>query len=155
MKHITEKFHDSRSIADMIEESNVNEGLKDIFKKAKDMFKKAWQYLKGVVVNVGSYFLPVDADGNIEPAITPMTAGKAYKDGVINKASTFVKLGAAESKIVGFKSNSSDAAKLYGSGNSLAYWKTLVKENQEKIAATINEVKMQNEDPEAKYNVIC
>ena len=84
-----------------------------------------------------------------------MTAGKAYKDGVINKVSTFVKLGTTESKIVGFKSNTSDAKKLYGSGNSINYWSTIVKECQEKIDVTVNEVKMQNEDPEAKYNVIC
>lgn len=152
MKHITEKFHDSRSIADMIEESNVNEGLKDIFKKAKDLFKKAWQYLKGVVVNVGNYFLPVNENGDVEPAITPMTAGVANKRGATGP-NTLVCLASAEAKIAGVKNSASKALDFY-KGGSIAYWDSLLNENQFSDEVVINEAKIQNDDAEAKYNVI-
>ena len=154
MKHITEKFENSRSISDLVEESRIDEGLKDIFKSLKEKFKKVVKYLKGLVVNVGSYFLPVDDEGNIQPAITPPTAGQAYKDGAINKSSTYVAMGKDESKIVNQKLNRKQAEALYGSGNSLQYWKRSVKECLEKSGKSINEVRMQNTDPEAKYNVI-
>ena len=154
MKNISEMFEDSRSMADVYNESQIDEGLKDILKKVKEKFKKVFNYLKGIVVKAGSYFLPVDDEGNIQPAITPMTSGQAYKDGAINTNSTFVALGKDEAKIVGYKANLSSAKKLYGSGNSIQYWNRMLKEALERNENIINEVKMQNEDPEAKYNVI-
>lgn len=155
MKNISEMFEDSRSMAEVYNESQIDEGLKDILKKVKEKFKKVFNYLKGIVVKAGSYFLPVDDEGNILPAITPMTAGQAYKDGAINTSSTFVALGKDEAKIVGYKANLSAAKKLYGPGNSIQYWNRMLKEALERNENIINEVKLQNEDPEAKYNVIA
>lgn len=154
MKNISEMFNDSRSISQLVNEGQIDEGMKDLLKIVKEKFKKAFNYLKGLVVKVGSYFLPVDNEGNVMPAITPMTSGQAYKDGLINKASTFVALGQNESKIVSYKAKLDDAKKLYGSGNTLQYLKRMLKESLERNENLINEVKMANEDPEAKYNVI-
>lgn len=154
MKNISEMFNDSRSISQLVNEGQIDEGMKDLLKIVKEKFKKAFNYLKGLVVKVGTYFLPVDNEGNVMPAITPMTSGQAYKDGLINKASTFVALGQNESKIVGYKAKLADAKNLYGSGNSIQYWKRMLKESLERNENLINEVKLANEDPEAKYNVI-
>ncbi len=132
----------------------VNEGLKDMLKNLKKKFKEAWQWVTGLVVKLtGSYWCPADDDGNVLNAISPLTAGQAMKDGSIKKDSTFVALGKKAAKIVGFKANKMDATKLYGSGNSISHWQTLIKEAEENDIP-INEVKMANEDPQAKYNVV-
>ena len=162
MRRIQECFGDARSIKDMItiEESVVNEGLKDWFKAVKDKFKQAFEYLKGIVAKFGTYFLPVDKDGNVMPAISPLTAGQAYKDGHIKSASTCVVLDKKGAKITGCNTKHEDALKLYGSGDSRSYWKRALKECEElkyiysEGTEKINEVKLQNQDPEAKYNVI-
>lgn len=153
MKNIKECFDNTRSISDMINEGRIDEGLKDWFNNVKLKFKQAWQYLRGVISKFGTYFVPVDNEGNILGAITPPTAGQAFKEGLINKDSTFITLDREASKIVGFKTKLNDVLKLYGSGNSLKYWSVLESEiNDEDI---INEVKLQSEDPEAKYSRIC
>lgn len=159
MRQIQESFSNTRSIVDCINEERIDEGFKDFLKSIKNKFKAAFAYLKGVVAKLGVYFLQVDQDGNTLPAISPLTAGQAYKDGLIKSDSTFVLLDKAGQKITGLKTKHADAAKLYGSGNSLAYWKRGIKEcqairdinsdNQE-----INEVKLHNSDPQAKYNII-
>lgn len=162
MKNIQESFEGIRSIADIIEaqsEEQLNEGLKDWFKAVKDKFKKAWEYLKGVVVKLGTYFVPVDENGEVMPAITPMTAGQAYQDGLIDSNSTCVILDKKSAKIVGANAKYEDALKLYGSGDSRQYWLKSLKECQEikninSESKNINEVKLQNSDPEAKYNII-
>lgn len=188
MKNIQESFKNIRSISDMMEfETPVNEGLKDILKTIKNKFKAAWEYLKGVVVKIGTYFLPVDSNGEIMPAISPLTAGSAYKEGLINTDSTCVVLDKAGAKITGCNTKYEDTLKLYGSGDSRQYWKKMLKEGDQtqEIATVIenymkdlaercpdlleeteesryikseleniNEVKLQNSDPEAKYNII-
>ena len=154
MKNITECFNETLSISQILESENVNEGLKDILKAVQAKFKKAFAYLKGIVVKFGSYFIPTDANGDPMNAISPLTAGQAYKDGAINKASTLVCLSKEGSKIVGLGTNPESAQKLYGSGNSIKYWQRMIKECEENSEATINEVKMHTEDPEAKYNII-
>lgn len=156
MKNIKECFTNTMSIH---EQSQINEGLKDILKVVKSKFKSVFEYLKGVVAKFGVYFLPVDAEGNTMNAISPLTAGQAYKDGYINTSNTCVVLDKIGSKIVGLKTKYDNAKELYGTGNSIAYWRRGLKEcedlkyinsNNEKI----NEVKLQNEDPQAKYNII-
>lgn len=160
MKNIQESFFESKTLQEIVEGQMVDEGFKEFIKSVKDKFKQAFEYLKGVVAKFGVYFLPVDKDGNTMNAISPLTAGQAYKDGFINTASTVVVLDRAGSRITGLKTKYDDAAKLYGSGNSLTYWRRALKEcqeirdinmvNEEKV----NEVKLQNEDPQAKYNVV-
>ena len=154
MKNITECFNETLSISQILESESVNEGLKDILKTVQAKFKKAFAYLKGIVVKFGSYFLPTDANGDPMNAISPLTAGQAYKDGAINKASTLVCLNKEGSKIVGLGTNPEAAEKLYGSGNSIKYWRRMIKECEENSGMPINEVKMHTEDPEAKYNII-
>lgn len=160
MKNIQECFNEVTPLATHMEYATMNEGFKDWLKAIKDKFKQAWAYLKGVVAKFGTYFLPVNDQGEVLPAISPLTAGQAYKDGSINKSSTVVIMDREGAKIVGLKTSSADALALYGSGDSRAYWRKALKEcqdlkdinsvNEEKI----NEVKLQNEDPQAKYNVI-
>ena len=161
MKNIQEKFEGIQSITEYINdnmEPNVNEGLKDIFNAVKSKFQKAWEYLKGIVVKAGSYILPVNDNGEVIPAITDLTPGQAYKDGMIDKRSTFVKMDKAGAKITGCNTNFDDALKLYGEfakGNSLKYFKTIKESAELNPDNIVNEVKLQNQDPEAKYNVIC
>lgn len=155
MRHIVESFRDTRSIADLVNESRVDEGLRDVLKRIKDKFKQAWQYLRGIVTKIGTYFLAVDDDGNILPAITPLTAGSAMKEGLISKTSNFVKLSKEGERITGYKSKLEDAVKLYGSGNSIKYWDRMITECEQLYGEQmVNEVKMRAEDPEAKYNVV-
>ena len=161
MKNIQEKFEGTQSLSEYINdkiEPNVNEGLKDIFNIVKSKFKKVWEYMKGIVVKAGSYILSVDDNGDVIPAITPLTAGQAYVDGSINRNSTFVKLDKEGAKITHCNTNFDDALKLYGQfakGNSLKYYRS-IKESAEELNPDkiVNEVKLQNQDPEAKYNVI-
>lgn len=164
--------------------SQIDEGLKDIIANLKKKFKQVWDYLTGLVAKVsGSYWLAVDDSGELLPAISPLTAGQAYADGNINKVSTVVVMGRKGRKITGCTTKKQDAKALYGSGNSIAYWKRMIgesvdadknqeiiqeyftkyygeegwKEIQEKTKETkqiLNEVKLQNSDPQAKYNVV-
>ena len=160
MKNIQESLENVRGISEYIKtDAQINEGLKDWLKAVKDKFKKAWQYLKGIVVKLGTYFLPVDSEGNILPAISPLTAGSAYNDGLIDTNSTCVVLDKNGAKITGCNTKYEDALKLYGSGDSRQYWLKGLKECQEirninSESENINEVKLQNSDPEAKYNII-
>ena len=160
MKNIQESFFESRTLQEVVEGQMVDEGFKEFIKSVKDKFKQAFEYLKGMVAKFGVYFLPIGNDGDTMNAISPLTAGQAYKDGFIKTDSTCVVLDRVGSRITGLKTKYDDAIKLYGSGNSLVYWRRALKEcqdlkdinlvNEEKI----NEVKLQNEDPQAKYNVI-
>lgn len=160
MKNIQESFFESRTLQEVVEGQMVDEGFKEFIKSVKDKFKQAFEYLKGMVAKFGVYFLPIGNDGDAMNAISPLTAGQAYKDGFINTSNTCVVLDRAGSRITGLKTKYDDTIKLYGSGNSLVYWRRALKEcqdlkdinlvNEEKI----NEVKLQNEDPQAKYNVI-
>lgn len=160
MENIRESFKMTKSLEEHMQGELIDEGLKEIFQTIKSKFKQAYEYLKGIVAKFGVYFLPVDNEGNTLNAISPLTAGQAYKDGYINTSSTCVVLDKAGARITGLKTKFDDAKKLYGSGNSLQYWRRALKEcqdlkdinsvNEEKV----NEVKLQNEDPQAKYNVI-
>jgi hypothetical protein len=128
--------------------------LKDLFNVIKNKFKRAYQYLKGIVAKVGTYFVTFNSNGEIEPCISPLTAGQAYKDGLIDKRNTLVILDKEGSKIVGLNTKLEQAKSLYGPGNSLKYWRQL-RESSEGQKANVNEVKLHNEDPQAKYNIIC
>lgn len=160
MKDIRNSFIYTKSISESIQSGDqevVNEGIKEIFQAVKNKFKQVFEYLRGVVVKLGTYFLPVDDQGNILRAISPLTSGQAYKDGLIDKNNTCVVLDKKGARMVGLNTKLSDAYALYGSGNSLSYWRKALKECQELRdlkGDVVNEVKLHNEDPQAKYNII-
>lgn len=162
MKHITESLNEIQGITPYLKgEENINEGLKEIFAAVKSKFKQAFLYLKSVVAKFGTYFIPTDENGNLMNAISGLTPGSAYVDGSIDKRSTFVKMDKEGAKITGCKTKFDDAKKLYGAGNSIAYWSQLLNENADseyeaivESAKTINEVKLHTDDPEAQYNII-
>ena len=126
MRKITECFEDRKTIAELIEQEQVDEGLRDFFALVKRKFKGAVKYLKGIVAKFGSYFVPIDKTGNIMPCVSPLTAGQAYKDGEINKSSTFIHMDGEGARITGCKNDPKDALKLptYAKyeGNSLKYY---------------------------------
>jgi hypothetical protein len=160
MKNITEKFNDRLSISQMIDhnemEANLDESLKDVFKSVKDKFKQVWQWIRGLVVKIGTYVLPVSNEGEVQPAITPMTAGVAYKEGVAKDDFTFVYNSKEAAKISGLRSNLKDALGLIKDGKTetFKYWQEIY-ESSTPDKANVNEVKMHTEDPEAKWNIIC
>ena len=162
MKHIREHIKQITPISYYMGENEmVDEGLKEIFSTLKTKFKQVFSYIKNVVVRFGTYFLPTNENGDLLPVISPLTAGAAYKDGSINKKSTFVHLDKEGSKIVGLSNSFKDALKLYTKESAIKYWDRLIKENTESDYAnivesfkTVNEVKLHTEDPEAKYNII-
>jgi hypothetical protein len=163
MKNITEKFNDRLSISQMIEQenmsANLDESLKDVFNVVKSKFKQVWQWVRGLVVKIGTYVLPVSNDSEIQPAITPMTAGVAYREGLAKDDHTFIYNSKDAAKISGLRTNPKDALGLLG-GNSkndtFKYWAEQygVFEGSENHKANVNEVKMHTEDPEAKWNII-
>ena len=162
MKDIRESLGKIQDITPYLKgEERIDEGLKEIFNSIKAKFKQAILYLKNVVAKFGTYFVGIGDDGKVLPAVSDLTPGSAYADGSINKKSTFVKMDKEGAKITGCKTKFDDAKKLYGSGNSIAYWSQLLKENDEteyeticESAKTINEVKLHTDDPEAQYNII-
>lgn len=158
MKNILEALEDVQSLSDFIndqKELQIDESLRDIIQALKKRFKQVWDYLHGLVVKLtGSYWCPIDDDGNVMNAISPLTAGQAYKDGAINKNSTLVVMDSKAKKITGCNTKAKDAIKLYGSGNSIKYWERAIHECEQISGKTINEVKLHTEDSQAKYNVL-
>jgi len=161
MKNITEKFNDRLSISQMIDQesmvANLDEGLKEVFAAVKDKFKQVWQWARGLVVKIGTYILPVTEEGEMLPAITPMTAGVAYREGIAKDDFTFVCNSKEASKISGLKTSPKDALGLLGKdgkADTFKYWESLY-ESVDPSKANVNEVKMHTEDPEAKWNIIC
>ncbi len=159
MKDIKESLMEIQGICDFLaeqQEEQIDEGLKDIINSLKKKFKQVADYLFGLVAKLtGSYWCPVDDNGNVYNCISPLTAGQAYKDGAINKASTLVAMGRKGRKLTGCSTKPIDAKKLYGSGNSIKYWEKAINECEEiKSQIPINEVKMHTEDPAAKYNIV-
>lgn len=160
MKDILESLSEVQGLVDYLDdqrEEYIDEGLKDIIASLKRKFKQVVNFLTGIVAKLtGSYWCPVDDNGQVLNAISPLTAGQAYKDGAINKASTVVCMNNAGRKITGCACKPKDAKSLYGSGNSLDYWKSgpLNEDTSDASTNTINEVKMHTEDPQAKYNVV-
>jgi hypothetical protein len=153
MKEIKESLIEIQDITQYLKGEQVDEGLKEVFNYVKNKFKKAFMYLKGVVVKAGSYILPVE-DGIVMPAISPLTAGQAMVDGFINKGNTAIILDKEASKLTGCKMGRKDALAVYGDGDSRAYWKRMVSESVNNDDETINEVRLERQDVEAKYNVI-
>lgn len=171
MKDIRQCFENMKDITPYLKkDESVNEGLKDILNIIKTKIKNVFTYLKGIVAKFGSYFVPMTDDGLVMPAVSPLTAGAAYVNGDINTSNTFVKMDKEGARITGCKTNFDDALKLYGGGNSINYWRQLLNESVESEEVynaileyfnnyqvadedMINEVKLQHEDPEAKYNV--
>ena len=154
MKDIRESLVEIQDITPYLQGEKIDEGVKDIFSWLKTKFKKVFWYLKDVVVKVGSYILPTE-DGIVLPAISPLTAGQAMADGLINKGNTAILLDKTAQKLTGCKMTAKDAIALYGSGDSRAYWKRMLKECEELNPDNfVNEVRLERQDAEAKYNVI-
>lgn len=168
MKKITDFTESVPSIMANVNEGSFTAKLKELGKVVKEKFTKAVQMVFGWVAKIGkgSYWCPVDSEGHIQPAINPITAGEAYRSGEIDKSTTFVQLGKVESAAINFKTSRKDAYNLYGKGNTLDYLRRMVKEEQTSALPQVleelgwitkeqlNEVKLQNEDPLAKYNVL-
>ena len=159
MKSIKECFNESNNsitnyMLNKLEEGRINEGLFDFFSKAKRKFKDVIKTVSGLFLKVRGYFLTLSDDGQVLPMNSPLNAGAAYKNGAIDKSNTLVVLGPEESKIVGINTKIDQAYKLYGSGNSLQYWRQLIKESYENDEEMINEVKLTHDDISAVYNTI-
>jgi hypothetical protein len=166
MKDIKESFNGVQGITPYLKGERIDEGLKDIFKMVKDKFSKAFIYLKSVVAKIGTYFLPTDPEGNVLPAISPLTAGQAYADGIVDRSSTLVVMDKEGAKITGCKTSFKDALKLRGGrGNSIKYWVSIneaeqnpeianVLENYINNFNSINEVQLRALDPQAEYSRI-
>lgn len=166
MKNIVESLNEIQSITPFIKNEKIDESLKDFIQGLRNKFKEVWNYLKTVVVRVGCYFWPVDDEGNIMPAITPLTAGKAYASGLINKAKTFVYLDKEGQRITGCKANLDKAFEIYGDEqNPWVYFrrvlprrrnvkKLLENNNTESIDTILNEAKIESNDPQAVKNKI-
>lgn len=162
MRNIKESLNEIQGITPYLKGEKIDEGLKEIFNTVKSKFKQVFIYLKSVVAKFGTYFLGTDPDGNVLPAITPLTAGAAYVDGSINRDSTLVVMDKEGAKITGCKTKFRDALKLKGSGNSIKYWMEINESEQDPEIAnvvesyinTVNEVQLRSLDPEAEYNRI-
>lgn len=167
MRNIQESFVGVQPLTDYLQselDNHVDEGLRDAIDRVKDKLGKlarqvvAWG--KGIVAKLQTWWMVTDEEGNILPCSTPMTAGQAYNDGLINKKSTFVSLGKTSGKLVGRTEAFTGALKMYPS--TLEWWKWLSKRavresNEEEFKSQfqqIDEVQMANTDPQAKYNVI-
>lgn len=156
-RQLKELVQEQMTLTEFLSKPSVNESLssalKSAFAWAKSKFKQVVAYLSGVVARVGgSYWLPINEDNQVEPAISPLTAGQAYKDGAIKKNNTYVQMGSEGQRVIGLRPNPAAATKVYGSGNSLAYWKSMgIKESLDENGKPINEVKLESEDPEAEF----
>lgn len=162
MKNIQDLYSSQYTVLDRITESLVEESLKeklsDIFNTVKDgigkVADKIIQGAKNVFAKFKCYLIPVSTDGNLLSTVGGETCGLAYKDGMIDKGSTFVHMDKDGERLTNLKNSTREALKMYGSGNSIQYWNSLIKESQE-AGRPINEVKIGSDDPQAKYNKIC
>lgn len=176
MLKIQESLTNVRPIVDYLNDSQtVDEGLKDTLSKVKNVLgnlaSRVITWAKGLVAQVQNWFMVVDEDGKILPCSTPLTMGNAWKKGLIDKTSTFVGMGKESGKLVGTSEPFSNAAKNYPdtlsvwrriaskmtfeSRNEEAFIQSLCESNSYETDQMLNEVRMANQDPQAKYNVIC
>lgn len=154
------------SLADKITFGEIDEGLKDVLQLVKKKFKQVWQYMKGLVVKLGDYFVtPVDTEGRPEPVILPPTMGFAYKAGAINKETTFIHLSGEDAKVCGLRNSLKDALNLSAYSqykDKMDYIKAFagnlkesqidnvianLKEEEVSDLANLNEVKLEADDP--------
>ena len=166
MKNIVESLNEIQDITPYLKNEKVDESLKDLLQSVRNRFKEAWNYLKSVVVRVGCYFWPVDSEGNIRPAVSPLTAGKAYASGLINKAKTFVHLDKEGAKITGCNTKLDDAFGVYGDEqNPWTYFRRLLPTKKglynvyesadySTFEEILTEAKIESNDPQAKKNKI-
>ena len=175
MKSIQECFSESLSLKDSIKQNRVDEGLKDALNVIKRKFKQVFNLALGIFAKIGHYFATVTDDGLVLPVNAPVNLGSAYSSGMVDKSNTLVVLPKDESRASKLNTKLEDAFKLYGKGNSIDYWRRMFNESQQNSLATINEnncssdyvrefiktysspineVKLEAEDPEAKWNRI-
>ena len=179
MRSIQESFSNSKSIKELIEESSVNEGrfgdaIKGLADAAGKLFKKVFNVFGKMFAKIGNYVASITEDGAVLPVNSPINAGVAYSKGYVNKNNTLVVLPREEAKEAGLNSKIEQAFKLYGPGNSLQYWRRMVAESIDnrnanvredysryvedfidEYANSINEVKLEADDPEAVYNRVA
>lgn len=167
MKNIVESLNEIQDITPYLKKEKVDEGLKDLLLSVRDKFKEAWTYLKNVVVRVGCYFWPVDNEGKIRPAITPLTAGKAYTSGLINKGKTFIHLDKDGAKLTGCNTTLEEADSIYGDEvNPWVYFRRVLPKMRGKfnifesnndltsMEEIITEAEIASKDPHASKNKI-
>ena len=91
MKNISDVYVNNASVEERINESMLNEGLKDYLSKAlaaaKEKLSQAAdaiiQAAKGVYAKFKYYIIPIDDEGQLLPTVGGYTCGAAYKDGQI------------------------------------------------------------------------
>lgn len=176
MKDISNYVYESQGLVSFIQDNSdiqVDEGLRDIFNTLKAKFKKVVQFVFGFVARLTGnqpYWCPVDDKGDVLSANSYLTAGQAFADGLIDIANTIVVMSNSGRRVTGCKGKPEDANKLYGEGNSLAYWGSLLKESKidindpnlssilesynDNFSKLINEVKLHTDDPQARGNVV-
>lgn len=180
MKNIKECFSQSKSIVEFLHgtlDNIIDEGINDWVNKVKNklgnLAGKVIAYAKGIVTRIQNWYMVTDEEGEILPCSTPLTMGAAWKEGLINKESTFVGMGKESGRLVDTSEPFTNALKMYPSTKE--YWAMLAanhvnesqnemefvaglcesnESNQPEFNEMLNEVKMANEDPQAKYNVI-
>ena len=172
MRSIQESFSNSKSIKELIEESSVNEGrfgdaIKSLTDAAGKLFKKVFDVFGKMFAKIGNYVASITEDGAVLPVNSPINAGVAYSKGYVDKSNTLVVLPREEAKEAGLNSKIEQAFKLYGSGNSLQYWRRMVAESIDnrnaniredysryvedfidEYADPVNEVKLEADDPQ-------
>lgn len=167
MKQINEHLSSIQSLSDFLAvrtdeslASNLLAKFKRLYDKVVSAFGRIWTKLKG-----SCYWIAMDKNGDIYQSITPGTASQAYKDGEVDRSKTVVVASNETKRVTGNNAKPDDAKKLYGSGNSIKYWDSMLKESEDTNAweyianylqgfEPINEVKMHTDDPEARYNVV-
>lgn len=184
MKPIQECFSDSQTLNEYLQQNRVDEGLKEFIGALKTKFKQVVSIFGNIVARVGDYFASFSEDGQILPVNAPVNLGVAYKNGAVDRSNTLVVLPPDEARVAKISTKITDAFKLYGSGNSLQWWKQQIRESKDDDAKliteseyingeknyikkfieefgdnsgnskAINEVKLEADDPEAVYNRI-
>lgn len=179
MRSIQESFSNARPMKELMKESLVQEGavwdaVKDLGRLAGKLFKKVFNVLGKLFALIGNYVASITEDGAVLPVNSPINAGVAYSKGYVNRDNTLVVLPKDEARAAGLNSKIDQAYNLYGSGNSLQYWRRMANEsinNQEanvnegyskyvkdfieEYAKPVNEVKLEADDPEAIYSRVC
>lgn len=174
MKSIQECFSESRSLNEYLQQNRIDEGLKEFIDVLRTKFKQVVSIFGKIVVKVGNYFASMSEDGQILPVNAPVNLGVAYNNGYVDKSNTLVVLPSEEARVAKINTKITDAFKLYGSGNSLQWWRQqlneskseddeLITENESYVkkfieefgdSKFINEVRLEADDPEALYNRI-
>lgn len=143
-------------------ENIIDESLRDLWNKAKLVFKKIWQFGKSIITKTGPYILSLKENekGDVEalPAVNGLTPAAAYMDGNISKDNTMVITEGIGSKITGNNFKDPDILKIYPKDelNTLSYMDKYLSQNLEFVdeSLSVNEVKLKHDDPYAQATIV-